>query len=414
MDDVDRVASGKDAVDGLDLGGKVPLVLVVWQALEFGNGADVPVVSLESAVISLERVDGLVGGFVFKRDKAGAVRGGSPRGHLTDDGSFGSANAGGAGLKLGGTVALAKTPVISVLVPHDSLQTEDLSGDGADTSVNVALRGTPVHGNQSGQIVDDLHGPAKVTENLHVSLAGLKGVRPGVDTEVHGWISLDVLVHGGRVPDDGGTDEEVGSALLLCLKVLDEIRRLGGRAIIEGDGNIVVRSKPDITGVALLNSPRADIGHVSAGRVDGSTSVGVSNGTGDGRNETGSLLSIVSVDPCLGKRALGGRVGTSRRVRHSVLGGGGELTLGEAVMVVIALGEEVASGVLGRVEKASLVTSRSGDEGSGQSHGSYGQGGETHGEGNYPGKNVKGKCDSGRGVGMRTPEASRIDIRKDQ
>lgn len=313
--------------------------------MEFGDGAVVPVVGLEGAVVSLERVDGLVGGFVLERDEAGTIGGGGPRGHLLDDAGLGSTDTGGAGLELGGTVALAETPIVGILVPHDGLKTKDLCGDGTYTSIDISLRGTPVHGNGSSQIVDDLHGPTKITEDLEVGLTSLEGVRPSVNTKVHGRISLDIVVHHGGVPDDSTADEEVGSTGLLCLKVLDEIRRLRSGTIVKGDGDVVVWSQPDVTSVALLDGPRADIGHISAGRVGGGAGVGVSDGARNVRNQTSSLLGVVSIDPSFRQRAGGRGVGSSRRVGHAVLRGGSELTLCDAV-VFTALGKEMASGVL--------------------------------------------------------------------
>ncbi|KAI3486512.1 hypothetical protein L1887_49913 [Cichorium endivia] len=371
VDDLDGLARGQNAVHLLLPGGEVPLVLVVRQALELGDGAGVPVVLLERTVVRLERVDGLVGGLVLERDEAGAVVGGGPAGHLADDARLVGADAGGARLELRGAGALAQAPVVGVLVPHDGLHAEHLGGDGAHTSVDVTLGRAPVHGHASSQVVDDLHGPAEVAEDLHVGLARLERVGPGVDTEVHGRVRLDVGVHHVRVPDDGAADEEVGGALLLLLEVLDERGRLRGGAVVKGDGDGVVGREPDVARVALLDGPGADVGHVGAGGVDGGAGVGVSDGARDVGDETGSLLGVVAVDPGLGQRAGGGRVGAGGRVGEAVLGGGGELALGDAVGGG-ALGEEVASGVISSIDKAALVEARGRGERGGQSHGSYG------------------------------------------
>lgn len=331
-------------------------------------------------MILLEGVDGLVGGLVFKRDEAGTVGGLGPAGHLTDDALLGGADAGGAGLELSGAGALTQTPIVGILVPHYGLQTEHLGGDRTNAGIDVTLRRTPVHRDGTGQIVDDLHGPAEIAENLEIRLARLKSVRPGVNTKVHGRISLDVKIHRVGVPYNGTADEEVGSSLLLRLEIVDEAVRLRSGAVVKGDRDIVIGSQPDITCITLLHSPRADVGHVGAGRVDGGTRVGVGDGSGDVGDQTGILLLVVAVDPSLGQRAGGRRVSTGRRVRHAVFGSGGELTLGDSVVLRGTLVEQVTGRVFRRVDKASLVASSGGDQRSGQNHSANGGSGdgETH------------------------------------
>lgn len=74
----------------------------------------------------------------------------------------------------GAAAAAVKEPVTTLtVVPEDGGQAKDLLGDGADTVVDVAVRGAPERRDVAASNVgNDLHGPAELADDLLVGAGG--------------------------------------------------------------------------------------------------------------------------------------------------------------------------------------------------------------------------------------------------
>lgn len=204
-----------------------------------------------------------------------------------------------------------------LLVPNNSSQAEDLS-DGPNTVVRVTIGRPPVLGQTSiGRIVDDLHRPAELTEQLLVGESGHVRMGP----RMHGDVTLEFLVGPQelrRVVQDVDTNHEMGSRGIVLLQEI--VQRVGGlqdamlahrggkytkisthpgnRTIVKADTEHTVGSVPEITRVATLVGGRANLLSkrifVTVCRVTAS---------GRGRREVWNVASLDSsiqrIHPCL-------------------------------------------------------------------------------------------------------------------
>lgn len=72
-----------------------------------------------------------------------------------------------------------------LLVPDDSGHSKDLLSNGDNTVVCITIRGAPECRNATtGGVVDDLHGPTKLTDDLEVGEGSHVGMSPGMDGNV--------------------------------------------------------------------------------------------------------------------------------------------------------------------------------------------------------------------------------------
>ena len=166
----------------------------------------VPSVLVNKGPVLQERADGVVVELVLEDDEAGRLGAGEPLLHVR-------------GNRREGCAARYDAPVLSVLVPEDGGEPEDLLCDCADARVNVSVRRAPeARELPIRRVVDNLHCPPELGEKLFVGERGHVRVSPGV----HGDVVIEV-VDGGEeslsVIKNVDTDHKVSCFLLLLGKI---------------------------------------------------------------------------------------------------------------------------------------------------------------------------------------------------
>ena len=146
-------------------------VLIPVRTSELGDRLDWPAVRLHERVGIDEVGDIVCGDFVLQNDQAWILRARKDLIHAGLDSVERDARLG------------ANIPVVAVIIPNDSRQAKDFLGNGADTIVGIAVRGAPESWYTAARrIVDNLHAPTKLRENLFIG----KGRHVGVAPCVHG------------------------------------------------------------------------------------------------------------------------------------------------------------------------------------------------------------------------------------
>ena len=130
-----------------------------------------------------------------------------------------------------------------LLIPNDSLKSENFSGNGVDTVVGVTVRGTPVLGKPTARrVVDDLHRPSELSDEINITEGGHVRVRPGVHGNIilmdrRSIISVDGQTHMQeltiedfvcsrellRVVENVDTDVEMSGMFVVLFKELIEL-----------------------------------------------------------------------------------------------------------------------------------------------------------------------------------------------
>ena len=83
-----------------------------------------------------------------------------------------------------------------LLIPNDSLKSENFSGNGVDTVVGVTVRWTPVLGKPTARrVVNNFHCPTKLSENAQVVQSGHIRMCPCVYSNVI-WCDKKKSVNG--------------------------------------------------------------------------------------------------------------------------------------------------------------------------------------------------------------------------
>lgn len=103
---------------------------------------------------------------------------------------------------------VSNRPVVRISVPDDTLESKHFLGNHSNTVVSVSVRRSPKVGNSAAiSIIDDLHRPTQLGNDLLVRLGRHMRMRPSVDGDL--VVHRDGSLEKSKVGFDVATDHVV-------------------------------------------------------------------------------------------------------------------------------------------------------------------------------------------------------------
>lgn len=181
---------------------------MIWsiQSVQLSYRDRLPAIGTNQRVIVDKGLNRIVREFVLQNDQAGSFRTSEPGLHISVNLSRCRAVQGGI---------RRESPILGVLIPNDGCQPKDLFCDRGYADIRIAKRRSPKPWHTAtGRIMDHLHCPSKLRDNILVGKRCHMGVRPGV----HGNVILirdECMKKCLRIVDDIDPNEE-----MRCLDVV--------------------------------------------------------------------------------------------------------------------------------------------------------------------------------------------------